>query len=388
MVLASTLSVGPGAAAKVEALAVRMESWERLLAIAGANQVRPQLAAWLSEVPLRDPAALATRERLETVARASRGHGLMQVAEMGRALDALAAAGAPALPFKGPAFARLVADGRASREMSDLDVVIHPADIARAVAALAPLGYAPPLPYRALASTSLARAGCELGLTRPADGALLELHWRLGQSWYPVAITVEEAFARASPREILGVRISWPAPEELFLMHVSDAMKSCAAGVRWIADLLAILERHAELDWDRIESIAARNGALGTVALALAIVEDFVEATGSSVEGSAIDAKNTPRARTLAQRARGNKRLARARTDVLRRWASDATSASPGEHFRWAVGVADRPAHAALAVARHLSRPALADLVAWPARASERGLRWRALRRRLGRIAG
>src|SRR5207248_2341602 len=87
------------------------------------------------------PAAIMDdlRARYEHNAR----RNLKFTAELFRILDCLEAHEIPAIPYKGPALAEMVYGNLASREFSDLDVLVRPTDVLRAKAALRDLGYAP-----------------------------------------------------------------------------------------------------------------------------------------------------------------------------------------------------------------------------------------------------
>jgi hypothetical protein len=359
-------------------------SAERLLERAAAHRMLPQVAAQL--LPANAPAIAAVSARVESAARANHGRGVFMAGELARLLDTFHAAGIQAVPFKGPAFAALLGDGPGSREMDDLDVLLKPEDVAGAAQALAPLGYSATLPPQALASPWLTRAACELGLSAHRGEVLVELHWRLAPHWYPAPCAVDDVMARLTERNFVGRRALWPAPEELFLIHVSDGMKSCGSGIRWIADVVRILRHHEDLDWARIRLIAARCGGLNSVRVALAVADDLAGVVGRRLAIPAL-ALSLPRpAQMLADEARRMNRLTRAIRSIGSNLQSDAWNSSAMAHFRWALQVADHPTSIAIEIAQYLAGPTVADLAAM----SDQGesgcsLRLRALRRRLGR---
>src|SRR4029079_8890452 len=84
-------------------------------------------------------------------------------------------------------------------------------------------------------------------------------------------------------RDFAGLRISWPQADQLFLVHVADGMKSGGSGVRWLADLLAIL-RAGGIDWPRTRAIAERNNGLNNVRLALAVADALSAELAASFE--------------------------------------------------------------------------------------------------------
>lgn len=338
----------------------------------------------LQGIPMPHRTAQAAARRIQSEAHAHAGRARLLAAELVRIAEVLRQAGVAAIPFKGPAFELAVGQAVEGREMDDLDVIVQERDLERAVAALAALGYAPSVPAHALASPWLTRAGFELALTAPGE-LLLELHWRLGPAWFPVPIAVGDVFARLRPREILGMAVDWPAPEELFLMHAVDGVKAGAATLRWLRDLAAILRMHRQIDWTRVRGLAQRHGGLGSVRIALAMVEDASTQASELLDDPAVRVELDAAARELALGARRSRALGGAVAKATRRIAEDTVLEGAARNFRWAMHVADSAPRAAAAVMRHLAGPSLADLVDMPRSGIGDGaLRARALVRRLG----
>jgi len=170
---------------------------------------------------------------------------------------------------------------------------------------------------------------------------------------------------------------------EALLVHVADGMKSGGSGVRWLADLLAIL-RAGGIDWPRTRAIAERSNGLDTVRIALALADALASGLAALFERSDLALDLPPAARVLGGEARANARLARAVHAIRNRLRRDARLVGATAHFLWALQVADRPTRVAAAIARCASGPTIADLAAMPPEGlSDALLRLRALRRRL-----
>ena len=345
-------------------------SWKRLLEIAATNKLRPQLAA---HAPV-----------LQIALSANRGRGLFMAGELVRVLDSLRTQNIVAVPYKGPVFTTLLGDELGSREMADLDVLVRPADVVRAATALAPLGYTISVPPHALASPWLMRVTSELPIYGPSDSTLLELHWEASPHWYPAPCTVEDVMGHLTEKTFFGCPIHWPAPEELFLLHVADGLKSCGRGIRWIADVVKILRRHTDLDWDRIRNVAARNGGLNSIRAALASIDGITGDIARDLDIPALAVTLPAPARTLADEARRVAHLARTVQSIRVGLQFDNETASAIAHFRWALALADRPMRTAGAIIRYLSGPTITDVAAMPPQGeSDAELRLRAFRRRL-----
>ena len=369
--------------ATVSRLAERVQRWDAFLASVQANQLHPQAAAHLSGPSAPDSVSGDVRSCLKAAAHAHAGRALFLSAELVSILRALRTANIEAVALKGPAFAALSGDGLTSRELSDLDVLIRPADIERSVSSLTSLGYECPLPPQAVASAWLPRATNELPLVTRQGAVLLELHWSLAPSWFAAPVTAEDVLATAGEREFAGFRMAWPHADQLFLIHVADAMKSGGSGVRWLADLLAIL-RAGGIDWTRTRAIAERNNGLNNVRVALAVADALSAGLAASCERPDLALDLPSSARLLAGEAHANTRLARAVRAIRDRLRTDARLAGATAHFRWSLQVADRPTHVAASIARYASGPTIADLAAMPPEGlSGAPLRLRAFRRRL-----
>jgi len=270
--------------------------------------------------------------------------------------------------------------------MDDLDILVRPIDLANAIQALAGLGYQAAAPAQMLASRWLTRVTPELPLTGQRDAILIDLHWQLAPHWYPASCTVEDVMAHLGKRDFFGHHILWPGAEELFLVHVSDGMKSCSYGMRWIADLVRILRHHDDLDWERVLQIAARGGGLNSVRVALAVADELAGEVARRFDAPTL-ALSLPRpAQALAEEAWRVDRLTAAVRSIRANMQCDAWNTSAMAHFRWALQLADHPARTAIEIARYLAGPAVADLATMPAEGeSDLALRVRALWRRLGR---
>lgn len=360
--------------------------WDRFARSAAAHRVRPQVWAAMGGLMGETPGAREACGEVDDVTQVSAGHGLFMCGELVAALDALHSRQIAALPFKGPAFAELVGSGAASREMDDLDLLLPRANLGAAVRALEPLGYRSSLPRHAIESPWLDDAGHELALVREPDGMLIELHWRLAPPWYREACSPAEALAASAQRDFFTARIPWPSAEHLLLMHVADGMKSCGCGIRWVADVAAILRRHPDMRWDDLRAAAERHGMLDTLRIGFATVRSLCAELAVRLDIPEFALRPQPAAARLADEAVRRARPRRAITAIRRRIASDSREIRPGANFGWALLVAERPAAAAAAIARYLCGPAIADMREFPEPAgSTLGVRLRAMRRRLTR---
>ncbi len=190
-----------------------------------------------------------------------RYHALSQV------LGALLGAGIPVLVLKGAALAEALYGNVALRPMSDTDLLVHKADMRRAVALLeSELG------YRADWNEAAAGLGLEyeneVALTGPEPGTVLELHWHLiDAAFYIDRLPEAWLWEEAVPARIADHDVQAFSPEAT-LVHLAAhwVLHHQARGLRWLFDIAQYL-RHAQvepaadpwaLDWDRTLALAQR----------------------------------------------------------------------------------------------------------------------------------
>jgi hypothetical protein len=147
-------------------------------------------------------------------------HNLGIAAEMRRIVQALDAARVRCIVLKGIPLCDRIGDGLARRAIADNDILVHRADVARAMEALDGLGYRS-LSWRRLEQDL--EASFEHPLSRPdVDGRPLfcELHWN---AFPPSLFRVREStlWARTVEVDVLGVRVRVFDPA-LQMLHLAS----------------------------------------------------------------------------------------------------------------------------------------------------------------------
>jgi hypothetical protein len=390
LVLACALASGVDDALLVVRSAARDPiDWGRLRAVATAHGLRPTVARALADAAASDVSdAQTVLAELELTSRANEGYAKLVVGELLRILHALAAAHVYAMPYKGPAFEHAMGAAPGLREMTDLDLFVRSEHLVSATRALAPLGYEPVVPIEVLAYPCFDRVTPEWQLLRPADALLIELHCRVTPSWFPAPCSLDDIEARQQTLTLAGHRIAWPAPEELLLIHIADAMKSCGRGMKWIGDVARILRRYPELDWPRIADIASRHGGLNVVRVALAMVIDCCAEIAESLDAPEIRLSVAPQAEALAEAARRAPRLTAALAGIRSGIRKDAPLPGAMAHFGWSIRLSDHPLRTMAAVAHYLTGPAITDLAQAPAAERILPLPVSAFLRRLRAVVG
>jgi len=292
--------------------------WERMLRLVDHHRLVPQVYGTLSAcshlVPTRQLDALRSRYRENA------RNALWFTAELQRVLSYLESAGIPALPYKGPVLAKTLYGEVTQRQFNDLDILIRPADVPRAKAALLALGYPCSPELRPQQEPAYIASGCGYVFHSPAGRNLLDLQWRILPRFYSIDFDVADFLKRAdeidletqsmedarprpsecitgamrcreaavehSPRRKpwvesetlpspggardhgLGCRMRTLRAEDLLLVLCVHAAKHVWIQLSWLCDI-AQLANSQPLDWNAIQDEACRLGIERIVSLNL-----------------------------------------------------------------------------------------------------------------------
>ncbi|NJO19181.1 MAG: nucleotidyltransferase family protein [Spirulinaceae cyanobacterium RM2_2_10] len=149
----------------------------KLFTLANRHGVAP-LLYW----QLRDSETVASelpewRSQLEAQFQASLRRNFLLSSALVKLLDALRQQAIAAITFKGPALAAQLYGNLGLRQVSDIDILVAPADLAAAQAVLAMLGYEPLEPLTAPQAELRQRTNYERAWLQPQRGVNVDLHW-------------------------------------------------------------------------------------------------------------------------------------------------------------------------------------------------------------------
>jgi hypothetical protein len=159
----------------------------------------------------------------------------------------------PVVAYKGPALAIQAFGEPSLRRFGDLDLVVEPGGLDRAVAALEGLGFvAEPFGSRAQRAAVL-RDGHHLALVR--GGVVVELHWRFSKRIFGFGEELAGVWERRQVLPVAGARLPVLAPGDHVLALAIHASKGIWAALEWTL-AIAMLARALPADaWD---GVAAR----------------------------------------------------------------------------------------------------------------------------------
>jgi hypothetical protein len=210
---------------------------------------------------------------------ASEAAAVRALTQLAEVIDALAANGIDALPYKGPILALQAYGDPAVRESRDLDLLIRQDDLWNALAVLGRLGYRSDsilgLRPRRIADY-YAYNGHDILFAQ--DKLPIEPHWALAPRTFCTELDTARIFDRAISIETAeGRRFSCFAPEDSLLTAAIHGGKEQWSRLLWVADVAGLLHAHA-LDWAAVLERAREAGCLRMTLLAAELARDLLGA--------------------------------------------------------------------------------------------------------------
>ncbi len=216
------------------------------------RRLLPLVAARLRSLGVDHP-YLAVCDAAAAAAR-TRNEQLLEGAA--HALTILGRAGVETLALKGVPLLLEHYGESAQRPMADVDLMVRPPDMVRALDALGAAGWR----HGAMPRT-LRRWVVAFDLVRDPHRQKLDLHQYLIE--YGSSPEVErDLWARAHPIAVLGVPTLAPSPTDLLLHVCVAALKAGTRNSRWVPDAMLLLRAAGpgRVDWDLLTVEARRRG--------------------------------------------------------------------------------------------------------------------------------
>jgi hypothetical protein len=272
--------VDAGTTARVQALVAAGVDWPRVIRHASTHGMVPLLALHVAAL---DRQALPLDIRAELRDRVERNgrHNLRLAGELARVMRALAAAGIPALTFKGPTLALAAYGNLALRQFVDLDILVAQRQLTAATRVLAAAGYGPAPQERRtpVQQAILLRFAHALPFVRAGGDVTIDLHWEVQIRMLAVAFDTDRLLTRACRLELAGGAVDTLSPEDLLLVLCVHGSKHRWERLAWICDVAELINRQPALDWPRVLAEAARLGIRRMLDLGLFLAGELLGAS-------------------------------------------------------------------------------------------------------------
>ncbi len=230
---------------------------EIALRLASRHKVLPLVHRRLE--PLRDQLPSGVWERLHDafLRNAARNEAWIEV--LRRLREAFASRGVPWMVFRGPVSAVTLYGDPAMRQFADLDLLIHPADISRAITILQAQGFQTQLRLGDAQLSAYISFRSDLLFLRMADNLCVDLHWQILPPAFAFAREEELLWKRAGAVDLRGVELRTLADTDLLLFMCIHAIRHSWEYLALVSDLAEFMRARA-IDWDAVLRQAEERG--------------------------------------------------------------------------------------------------------------------------------
>lgn len=238
---------------------------------------------------LGDPSlSLAQRQTLQRSLHENTIQSLTTFAELIRLLDILEQAGCSrVIAFKGPVLSQLAYGNLSTRVFRDLDFLLRREDYLRVKPILEAEGYhslvdAQPTTPEQQDETCWTMG--EYAMVNVEKGIWLDIHCHLvGQDIFAIDLDLAAFVQSAQPLHCHGRSVLTFTPEYTLLHLCINSAKDYWSTLQSAQDLMGLIDRHPDLDWDLIVAEAKRLNILRLVWISVFIAHQYF----GSAEGSA-----------------------------------------------------------------------------------------------------
>jgi hypothetical protein len=239
--------------------------WCLLLDLARRHEVLPLLSVGLSD-DIGTPSPV--RRQIAAACRVIVAHNLSLTSELADILDALERSGIHAVPFKGPAWTKLLYGNLVDRQIADLDLFVDDSQIAAASQVLCDRGYVTP----PVLEVTIREDSKDVGFFHPETCIHLELHWSACEVWRDHRLAHAKLWVPHSTTTLLHRQVPLPSKENIFLLLAIHGFRDNWQSLKWLCDIAAFLHAFPDMDWNTVLSEGAKLSRKRLVLLPLALV--------------------------------------------------------------------------------------------------------------------
>jgi hypothetical protein len=258
----------------IEQATMQSVNWDSLAQMAGHHGVLPQAFQRLTSHGSAVPRSAF--ENLKRLHQINSRKTLWLANELLRIAAEFDKHGIHFLAYKGPTLGQLLYNDVTARQFGDLDLLVHPADVSRAVSLVRELGYHSELSFTAEEEQAYLSMGYERSFDSDFGRNLLEIKWRILPRFYVIDFNIEKIFLRATSIKIGEREIPTLSPEDLLLVLSVHAAKHGWEKLSWLSDIAA-LAQSVSLDWSAIQQQAQKLGVERILAIHLVLANQLLK---------------------------------------------------------------------------------------------------------------
>lgn len=249
--------------------------WDYLLEVAARQGITAQLYLSLNQLcPEAIPETV--KSALQNHCRDSTSGGLFLTGQLFKILDLFEKNQIEVIPFKGPSLAYTLYENPAMREYGDLDIFVREEEVFKALNLLPELGYCTIPDYSSRVKEQILKREWQYQLRREDGKGFVEIHWTV-MPWYSVLpLPTKKWWERAETIQIQDHAVRSFCPEDLFVALSVHGGRHQWASLRWISDLVKLLEANPDLNLETIYEQAVNPDLRRIISLGFAVVRDLL----------------------------------------------------------------------------------------------------------------
>ena len=273
LVLCARLTTSESIRVEIEDLVGGGLDWDLLWRLTRTNGVTPLVYRTLSTIcPAAVPSAIhdAFRRHLQVNALLN----TVLAKELVAVLDALAAKGVRAIPFKGVTLAQTAYGDLSLRECADLDLIVDQASIPQARQALWSQG------YQLTGQDVEGKQGSEeqYHFFQKKNGIVaVDLQWIMACRHFGFRLDRCAFLDRLKPVHLPTKMVMGLCPEDLLILLCVHGSKHAWEQLKWTCDVAELVRRRPTLDWSRILFQADQWGCRRMVLLGLGMAKNLFD---------------------------------------------------------------------------------------------------------------
>ena len=237
------------------------DAFNSVVSLALRHRVVPQLFRAWSAMGLSSAVSPAARERIEQLHLSCVARNAVLIEALKEAIELFGEVGIRAFPFKGPVLAQQLHGDAGARMLSDLDFLVHAADLRRARDVLLSAGWNDTRAMSAAAERAWFRAGWGCNLEHPDSDAIVNLRSAATPDYLPGAIVWDALWEEREQTTFEGCAAPMLPANALPVLLCWHGAKHAWSRLVWIADLDAFVRRGLVPDWESVARKADRMGA-------------------------------------------------------------------------------------------------------------------------------
>jgi hypothetical protein len=251
--------------------------WTYLLRTAQGHATASLLYWGLNNVAYPGAVPTDVMDSLQNHFHSNRRNNLFSTGALLKILDALAAHGVYAIPYKGPTLAFVAYGNLALREFCDLDILLRERDVLKATRILTSLGYYPRDKLNGAQEAAFLRHARQYEFIHD-DGTLVELQWKVIPGHFAFPLNFEHLWERTEQISLGGHAVETFSSEDLLLILCVHGAMHCWERLGWICDVARLLQASSDMDWEGLIERASAFNTKRMLLLGLFLANQLLDA--------------------------------------------------------------------------------------------------------------